>query len=79
MVVDPRDGQVLAMVGSRGYFSDKTDGKFNVAVQGLRQPGSAIKPITYLVGLKKGYTASTMIVDAPVTFPGTGRTKRLFA
>jgi len=75
MVVDPRDGQVLAMVGSRGYFSDKTDGKFNVAVKGLRQPGSAIKPITYLVGLKKGYTASTMIVDAPVTFPGTAGQK----
>ncbi len=75
VVVDPRDGQVLAMVGSRGYYSDKTDGKFNVAASGLRQPGSSIKPITYLMGLKKGYTASTMIVDAPVTFPGTAGQK----
>jgi len=70
IVVDPRTGEVLAMQGSRGYFSEGTDGKFNVVAYGLRQPGSTIKPITYLVGLKKGWTASSMIVDAPVTFPG---------
>ncbi|MBU3935041.1 penicillin-binding protein, partial [Patescibacteria group bacterium] len=70
LVLDPRDGEVLAMVGSRDYFSDKTDGKFNVVTQGLRQPGSAIKPITYLTAIKKGWTASSMIVDVETIFPG---------
>ena len=71
LVLDPKTGQVLAMVGSRGYFSDKTDGKFNVVTQALRQPGSSIKPITYLAAIKEGFTAATMIMDTPVTFPST--------
>jgi len=75
VVVDPITGQVLAMVGSRDYNSDKTDGNFNVVTQGLRQPGSAIKPITYLTAIKKGWTTSSMIVDSPVTFAGTGGQK----
>ena len=75
LVLDPTNGQVLAMVGSRGYFSDKTDGNYNVVTQALRQPGSAIKPVTYLAGIKKGMTAATMIMDTPVTFPGVGAQK----
>ena len=73
LVMDPRDGQVLAMVGSRGYNSDKTSGQFNVVTQGLRQPGSAIKPVTYLMALRKGYTAASMIMDVPVSFPVAGQ------
>lgn len=75
IVVDPRDGQVLAMVGSKDYFSEEIDGQFNVASQALRQPGSAIKPVTYLTAIRKGYTASSMIMDAPVVFPGVGGQK----
>lgn len=75
VIIDPATGQVLAMVGSRDYWSTKTDGNFNVVTQGLRQPGSSIKPITYLAAIKKGWTAATMIMDAPVTFPGTGGQK----
>ncbi|MEK7527823.1 MAG: transglycosylase domain-containing protein [Patescibacteria group bacterium] len=71
IVIDPTNGQILAMVGSRDYFSTKTDGKFNVATQALRQPGSAIKPITYLTAIKKGYTASSLIMDTPVIFPAS--------
>ena len=71
IVLDPTNGQVLAMVGSRDYFSTKTDGNFNMVTQALRQPGSSIKPITYLAGLKNGMTAATMIMDTPVTFPGS--------
>lgn len=73
LVLDPRDGQVLAMVGSRGYNSDKTSGQFNVVTQGLRQPGSAIKPITYLMALRKGYNAASLIMDTPVSFPIAGQ------
>jgi 1A family penicillin-binding protein len=75
VVMDPTNGQVLAMVGSRGYNSDKTDGKFNVVTQALRQPGSAIKPVTYLTAIRKGYSASTMVMDTPVTFAGTAGQK----
>jgi membrane peptidoglycan carboxypeptidase len=48
IVLDPSTGQILAMVGSRDYFSDKTDGNFNVVTQALRQPGSSIKPTTLI-------------------------------
>jgi len=75
IVIDPRDGQVLAMAGSRGYFSDKTDGKFNVVTQGLRQPGSAIKPVTYLAAIKRGWTAGSLVMDVPVSFAGSGGQK----
>lgn len=70
LVMDPTNGQILAMVGSRGYDSNKTDGKFNVVTQGLRQPGSSIKPVVYLTAIKRGYTAATMMLDTPVTFSG---------
>ncbi len=70
LVMDPETGEVLAMLGSKDYFSEEIDGKFNV-VTALRQPGSAIKPVTYLTALKQGYTLSSMVVDAPVSFAGT--------
>ncbi|MCW1948996.1 MAG: PBP1A family penicillin-binding protein [Candidatus Shapirobacteria bacterium] len=75
IIIDPATGQVLAMIGSRDYWSDKTDGNFNVVTQALRQPGSSIKPITYLAAIKKGWSASTMVMDTPVTFPGVGGQK----
>jgi 1A family penicillin-binding protein len=66
MIVDPRNGQVLAMVGSKNYF-DEDGGNFNVALA-ERQPGSSIKPITYATAFKQGYSPGTMILDAPVVF-----------
>jgi 1A family penicillin-binding protein len=72
LVLEPQTGQVLSMVGSRGYDSEKIDGKFNVVTQALRQPGSSIKPVTYLTGLQKGYTASTLLMDVRTVFPQKG-------
>lgn len=46
VAVDPSTGEILAMVGSADYFDAKIDGAVNVALA-RRQPGSAIKPITY--------------------------------
>lgn len=69
MVLDPKTGQILAMVGSKNYDDPDYDGKYNVATA-LRQPGSTIKPVTYVTALKKGYTASTMLMDVTTTFPG---------
>lgn len=68
IVMKPEDGEILAMVGSVDYNSDVIDGKFNVAVDGLRQPGSSIKPLTYLGMFRKGYTPGTMLIDVPTTF-----------
>ncbi|MCS6789163.1 MAG: PBP1A family penicillin-binding protein [Patescibacteria group bacterium] len=64
---DPKTGQILALVGSKD-FKDKEFGKFNVATQGLRQPGSALKPFVYLTAFQKGYTPNTIIFDVPTEF-----------
>lgn len=65
---DPKTGQILALVGSRDYFDTKNEGNFNVATQGLRQPGSALKPFVYLTAFKKGYTPQTVVFDVPTEF-----------
>ncbi len=65
---DPQTGQVLAMVGSVDYFDVKNDGNFNVATQGLRQPGSSLKPFVYLTGFQEGYTPNTVLFDVPTEF-----------
>ena len=69
VVIDPKTGQILAMVGSKGWSDPTYDGKFNVTTAS-RQPGSAIKPVVYLTGLRKGYTASTLLMDTKTSFPG---------
>jgi len=74
VVTDPVTGEILAMVGSKDYFSEDIDGKYNVTTA-LRQPGSAIKPVTYLTALKQGYTASSFIMDTKVVFPIGGGQK----
>lgn len=69
IVLDPQTGEILAMVGSKNYNDPDYDGKVNVTLS-LRQPGSAIKPVTYVTALKKGYTASTLLMDTQTVFPG---------
>ncbi len=68
-VLDTTNGQILSMVGSRGWSDPNYDGKFNV-VTANRQPGSTIKPVVYLTGLQKGYTAASMLMDVKTAFPG---------
>lgn len=72
MIQDPKTGEVLAMVGSKDYF-DPENGNFNVTTA-LRQPGSAIKPITYAAGFKQGYTPGTVLLDTPVVFKSAWET-----
>lgn len=70
VVIDPKTGEILTMVGSKDYTGTDSAGlKFNVAVQGLRQPGSSIKPVTYAAAFKKGYTAATMLMDVETKYP----------
>src|SRR4029079_3848115 len=56
--IDTKTGEILAMVGSRDYFSKDIDGNVNVALR-RRQPGSSFKPIVYTAALMKGYTPQT--------------------
>ncbi|MDE2018916.1 MAG: penicillin-binding protein [Patescibacteria group bacterium] len=65
---DPQTGQILALVGSADYFDTKNDGNFDVAIQGLRQPGSSLKPFVYLTAFEEGYTPDTILFDVPTEF-----------
>lgn len=67
VVIDPKTGDILAMVGSRDYFDEEIDGNFNVALA-HRQPGSAFKPFAYATALKKGYTPDTVVFDVQTEF-----------
>jgi len=67
VAIDPKTGDILAMVGSRDYFELGRDGNFNVTTA-LRQPGSAIKPFVYATALKKGFTPETAVFDLPTEF-----------
>lgn len=65
---DPKTGQILALVGSQNYFDLENEGNFNVAIQGLRQPGSALKPFIYAAAFQKGYSPETVVFDLPTEF-----------
>lgn len=69
VAIDPASGEIISMVGSIDYFDEENDGNVNVSTR-LRQPGSSIKPFTYVTAFKQGYTPATMLVDAPTSFPG---------
>ncbi len=72
LILDVKNGDILAMVGSKDYNATDIDGKFNVTT-GLRQPGSSIKPINYLLALEKGYSLASTIDDSPVTYQIKGQ------
>lgn len=65
--IDPKTGQVLAMVGSRNYFDDTIDGQVNVTDR-PRQPGSSMKPIVYAALFEQGYTPDTKLYDVVTNF-----------
>lgn len=69
VAIDPRTGEILAMVGSKDFNAPDYDGQVNVTTS-LRQPGSAFKPFTYVTAFKEGYTPSTLIMDVETVFPG---------
>lgn len=69
---DGKTGQILALVGSANYFDKSIEGNFNVATQGLRQPGSSIKPFIYMTAFKKGYSPDTVVFDSLTNFDTSG-------
>lgn len=80
VALDPKTGQVLALVGSKDFWGDPypkdcQEGKdclfepmFNIATQGERQPGSAFKPFAYALAFQKGFTSETVLWDAQTNF-----------
>ena len=74
VAIDPRSGQVLAMVGSKDYFNIEEDGNVNVAISN-RQPGSSFKPFVYAQAFKKGYTPDTILFDVETNFGKDGSGK----
>ena len=72
VAIKPSTGEILAMVGSPDFYNDANAGQINMAVSPTRQPGSSIKPFTYLAAFEKGWTASTLIWDVPSEFPPSG-------
>jgi penicillin-binding protein 1C len=76
VVLDSHNGEILAMVGSPDYFDESIQGNVNAALS-QRQPGSAIKPLTYAVALDpqrnrhlglEPLTPASIIADLPTTF-----------
>ncbi|HYD93020.1 MAG TPA: PBP1A family penicillin-binding protein [Candidatus Paceibacterota bacterium] len=67
VAIDPKTGQILAMVGSRDYFDKEIQGSYNIALA-ERQPGSSFKPFVYATALAKGYTPETVVFDLPTQF-----------
>lgn len=72
VAIQPSTGEILAMVGSPDFYNETSSGQINMAIN-PRQPGSAIKPLTYTAAFEKGWTASTLIWDVPTDFTPSGR------
>ncbi len=82
VALDPKTGEILALVGSKNYFekpypagcdekpagSCLFDPKYDVATMGRRQPGSSFKPVVYATAFKKGFTPDTVLWDVKTEF-----------
>lgn len=63
VALDPRTGDIRALVGARRYER----GSFNRALAARRQPGSAFKPFVYAAALTAGFTPATIVDDEPIS------------
>lgn len=81
VAINPKNGEIMAMVGSKDYFGEpypegctpglncKFEPKVNVATYGEgQQPGSAFKPFVYATAFKKGYTPDDVVIDEKTNF-----------
>jgi penicillin-binding protein 1A len=67
--LDPTNGAILALTGGFDFYRNK----YNRATQSKRQPGSGFKPIIYTTALEQGYTAASLINDAPIVIDIPGQ------
>lgn len=72
VILNPKSGEVLGMVGSRDYFDTESDGQVNVTLR-PRQPGSSIKVVNYAYALSYGLTPASIIPDTLTTFNVAGQ------
>jgi penicillin-binding protein 1A len=63
IAMDVKTGAILNLVGGRNFL----ESKFNRAVQSVRQPGSAFKPIVYTAAMEHGFTPASVVLDQPIT------------
>jgi len=68
VAINPKTGEIIAMVGSADYHNQAISGQVNVATA-QRQPGSTAKVFTYASAFMQGYTPSSIVVDAKSEFP----------
>ncbi len=68
VALDPQDGAVAALIGGFDYFSNA----YNRVTQAHRQPGSGFKPFLYSAALEHEFTASSVIMDAPIVVADQG-------
>jgi penicillin-binding protein 1C len=68
--MDPRTGEILAMVGSPDFDDETSGGQINMTLR-PRQTGSVIKPLTYLGAFEKGWSPATVLWDTPVSYTDT--------
>ena len=73
VAIRPLTGEILAMVGSADFYNEAISGQVNMATSQTRQPGSSIKPFTYITAFEKGWTPATVIWDVPSEFPPSGQ------
>ena len=69
VVLENKTGRILAMTGGFSYPLSQ----LNRVTQAARQPGSAIKPLSYLAALGKGVQPNTLVMDEPITLPPIGK------
>jgi len=68
VVLDPKTGEILAMVGSANFDDDAIQGQINMALT-ARQPGSTLKPFNYLYAFEHRLaTPTTILMDSPVKY-----------
>ena len=68
VVMNPKTGEILTMLGSLDYFDREIDGQVNVALA-ERQPGSSFKPFNYVTAFAQSSTLATMVLDVRTSFP----------
>lgn len=74
VILKPGTGEILTMLGSLDYFNATIAGQVNVALS-PRQPGSSIKPLTYVAAMEKGWTTADVLWDTPMVLDlGGGET-----
>ena len=72
LAIRPSTGEILAMVGSADFSNAAISGEVNMATSQTRQPGSTIKPLTYVAAFEKGWNPATILWDVPSAFPPSG-------